>query len=125
MIKTEIIKTEKGHQVGFTIGVQTFYLKEREIFDSDKMTSLEYAQWYEKQLEVAFWNLIIPVVSVALPRLKVGDNIKLYGKETTVTGFELSYNDALTPPKYEIILLTTGRGDPFYRSLEQIEVIGN
>ena len=45
--------------------------------------------------------------------------------ETKVTGFELSYNDALTPPKYEIILLTTGRGDPFYRSLNQIEVLGN
>ena len=70
-------------------------------------------------------QLILPVVSVTLPKLQIGDKIKLYGKETKVTGFELSYNDALTPPKYEIILLTTGRGDPFYRSLDQIEVVDN
>ena len=68
-----------------------------------------------------------PLLSVmpALPMLEKGDKIKLYGKETTVEGFDISYNDALTPPQYEIILLTTGRGDPFRRSLAQIELIGN
>lgn len=56
-----------------------------------------------------------------LPRLEKGDKIKLYGKETTVVGFTASYNDALN--KYEIILLTTGRSDPFYRTLDQIELL--
>jgi hypothetical protein len=62
-------------------------------------------------------------VSGALPKLEVGDKIKLYGKETIVTGFKVNWNDALE--QQEIILLTTGRGDPFYRSLANIEIIGN
>ena len=66
-----------------------------------------------------------PNVSGSLPRLEKGDKIKLYGKVTTVTGFEVYWNDALEPPIYEIILLTTGRGDPFKRSLDVIEVLGN
>jgi len=121
MIKTKVRKTEKGHQVGFTIGVQTFFLKEQ--LPEEGMTSLKYSKWYEKQLKVAFENLIIPNVSVALPKLEVGDKIKLYGKETIVTGFKVNWNDALD--QHEIILLTTGRGDPFYRSLANIEIIGN
>lgn len=56
-----------------------------------------------------------------LPRLEAGDKIKLYGKETTVEGFRVSYNDSLQ--EYEIILLTTHRTDPFYRSLDCIEVL--
>lgn len=58
-----------------------------------------------------------------LPELKKGDKIKLYGNETTVTGFDVIWNDALIPPQYEIILLTTGRGHPFKRSLANIELI--
>ena len=57
MIKTEIRKTEKGHQVVFTIGHQTFFLQER--LSEDGMTSLQYAEWYEKQLKLAFKNLKI------------------------------------------------------------------
>ena len=57
-----------------------------------------------------------------LPKLEKGDKIKLYGKETIVKGFDVHWNDALNPPQYEIILLTTGRGDPFYRSLDKIEL---
>ena len=64
MIKTEIRKTEKGHQVGFTIGVQTFFLKEQ--LPEDGMTSLVYAKWYEKQLKTAFQNLTSPVASKPL-----------------------------------------------------------
>ena len=70
-------------------------------------------------------QLILYGVSISLPKLQIGDKIKLYGKETTVTGFEANWNDALEPPRYEIILLTIGRGDPFYRSLDSIELLGN
>lgn len=56
-----------------------------------------------------------------LPFLEKGDQIKLYGKTTTVEGFEVSYNDGFEA--YEIILLTTGRGDPFKRTLPNIELI--
>ena len=55
-----------------------------------------------------------------LPILEKGDEIKLYGKLTTVEGFEAYYNDALE--EYEIIILTTGRGDPFRRTLRNIEI---
>lgn len=58
-----------------------------------------------------------------LPKLEKGDRIKLYGKETEVIGFEAAWNDGLNPPGYEIILLTIGRGDPFKRSLNCIEVL--
>ena len=57
-----------------------------------------------------------------LPKLEKGDKIKLYGKETIVKGFDVHWNNDLNPPQYEIILLTTGRGDPFYRSLDKIEL---
>ncbi len=60
MIKTKIRKTEKGHQVGFTIGHQTFYLQEQ--LPEDGMTSLEYSKWYEKQLKLAFENLNIALL---------------------------------------------------------------
>lgn len=55
-IKTKIRETENGHQVTFTIGVQTFFLQEQ--LPEEGMTSLEYAKWYEKQLKTAFKNLI-------------------------------------------------------------------
>ncbi len=54
-IKTEIRETENGHQVGFTIGVQTFFLQEQT--GELEMTSLEHSKWYEKQLKYAFKNL--------------------------------------------------------------------
>lgn len=60
-------------------------------------------------------------MSRKLPHLNKGDKIKLYGRVTTVTGFGVQWNDALD--KYEIILWTTGRGDPFERSLDVIEVL--
>lgn len=53
-ITTEIVKTETGHKVGFSIGSQTFFLQEREIFKSDEMDSLQFAKWYEAQLLRAF-----------------------------------------------------------------------
>lgn len=59
----------------------------------------------------------------ALPHFEIGDRIKLYEKETTVTGFSVCYNDALIPPRYEIILHTTGRADPFQRSLSAITIL--
>jgi len=52
---TKIRKTFMGHQVGFTIGHQTFFLQECEM--EEDMTSLEYAQWYEKQLKNALERL--------------------------------------------------------------------
>ena len=54
-MKTQIIKTEKGHQVGFTIGHQTFFLEE--LLSEEGMTSLQYAEWQEKQLKSAIENL--------------------------------------------------------------------
>lgn len=54
-ITTEIRESENGHQVGFTIGVQTFFLQEQE--GELEMTSLDHAKWYEKQLKYAFENL--------------------------------------------------------------------
>lgn len=53
--------------------------------------------------------------------IKPGHIIKLYGKETIVKGFHASYNDALG--RWETIILTEGRGDPFERSLADIEVL--
>lgn len=56
-----------------------------------------------------------------LPKLDKGDKIKLYGKETEVIGFNVAWNEGLFD--YEIILLTEGRGDPFKRSLDSIEIL--
>lgn len=53
--------------------------------------------------------------------IKPGQKIKLYGEETIVEGFYPSYNDALE--RWETIILTEGRGDPFERSLDVIEVL--
>jgi hypothetical protein len=53
--------------------------------------------------------------------IKPGHTIKLYGKETVVEGFYPAYNDALE--RWETIILTEGRGDPFERSLDVIEVL--
>lgn len=63
-----------------------------------------------------------PPVDV-LPKLEIGDKIKLYGRKTTVEGFDVVWNEGLIPPQYEIILLTTKRGDPFKRSLSEIEIL--
>lgn len=60
-----------------------------------------------------------------LPKLEKGDKIKLYGVDTTVESFGAQWNDSLDPPTYEIILFTTGRADPFLRSLCSIELIDN
>lgn len=64
--------------------------------------------------EIYMWN------EMKLPFLEKGDEIKLYGKKTIVEGFTASWNEAFN--EYEIILLTTGRGDPFRRSLDVIEL---
>jgi hypothetical protein len=50
-----------------------------------------------------------------------GDNIKIHGEETTITGFSAQYNDGIG--KWETIIHTIGRGDPFERSLDVIEVL--
>lgn len=52
--------------------------------------------------------------------IQVGDRIRIYGTETTVEGFYGSYNEGLE--RWETIILTTKRGDPFERSIEHIEV---
>ncbi len=58
--------------------------------------------------------------------IAVGNKIKIYGQETTVKGFYLDYNDGFEDiegkGRWEVIILTEGRGDPFERSLENIEV---
>lgn len=51
----------------------------------------------------------------------VGDTIKIYGQETKVLGFYAAFNEGLM--KWETIILTEGRGDPFERSLDVIEVL--
>jgi hypothetical protein len=53
--------------------------------------------------------------------LYVGDTIKIYGEETTITGFCASYNDGLE--KWETIIYTIGRAEPFERSLGVIEIL--
>jgi hypothetical protein len=67
--------------------------------------------------------LSIADVSGSLPKLQKGDKIKLYGRITSVEGFRVIWNEAFND--YEIILLTTGRADPFKRSLDVIELISN
>ena len=54
IVTTKITETSKGHQVSFTIGVQTFTLRELE--GEEGMNSLEYAKWYESMLNKAFDN---------------------------------------------------------------------
>lgn len=54
---TKIRKTLTGHQVSFTIGVQTFFLQER--IPEKYMTSLEFAKWYQEQLVTALKNLVL------------------------------------------------------------------
>ena len=50
-IKTEIKKYSGDYGVFFSIGHQTFKL---DIPEDDEMTSLEYAKWYQRQLDAAF-----------------------------------------------------------------------
>lgn len=52
---TKIRKTLAGHQAGFTIGVQTFYLQEQ--LSEKGYTSFQQAKWYKEQLRTAFKNL--------------------------------------------------------------------
>lgn len=52
--------------------------------------------------------------------IQVGDAIRIYGKETIVEGFHGAYNEGLG--KWETIIMTTKRGDPFERSIDVIEV---
>lgn len=54
-------------------------------------------------------------------QLYPGDSIKIYGEETTITGFSAQYNDGLG--KWETIIHTVKRGDPFERTLPDIEVL--
>jgi len=54
IVKTEIKETLNGHQVRFTIGVQTFSLMET--LTGGGMGSKEHAEWYEKMLNKAFDN---------------------------------------------------------------------
>ena len=53
--KTFIRESLNGHQVGLTIGVQTFHLEEQEA--ELGWTSLQRAEWYEKMLIIALENL--------------------------------------------------------------------
>lgn len=53
--KVKIRKTIKGHEVGFKIDNQTFYLGE--LLPEEGMTSYKYAQWYKGCLETAFKKL--------------------------------------------------------------------
>jgi len=53
-VTTKITETLKGHVVSFTIGNQTFTLRELE--GEEGMNSLEYAKWYESMLNKAFDN---------------------------------------------------------------------
>lgn len=54
-VKTFTRETLNGHQAGFTIGVQTFYLQEQ--LSEEEWTSLEHAKWFEKMLKKAFNNI--------------------------------------------------------------------
>jgi hypothetical protein len=56
-----------------------------------------------------------------MEHIEPGHTIKIYGNETTVTGFYAAYNEGLE--KFETIILTEGGGWPFERSLDVIEVL--
>lgn len=61
-IKTEVVKSSNGYQVKFTIGHQTFFLREQTeeiaLNEGETITVKEYSEWYKKQLDHAFENLI-------------------------------------------------------------------
>jgi len=59
-VETGTRETLNGHQVYLRIGVQTFYLQEQttENAEDRKMSSEEYAKWYEKQLNTALDTII-------------------------------------------------------------------
>lgn len=54
-------------------------------------------------------------------QLYPGDTIKIYSKETKIIGFSAQFNDGIE--RWETVIHTTGRGDPFERSLDVIEVL--
>lgn len=55
-----------------------------------------------------------------MAEIKIGDAIMLYGRKTTVIGFYVTFNEALD--KWETIIETTDRGDPFERSSKDIKI---
>ena len=59
-VETGTRETLNGHQVYLRIGVQTFYFQEQttENANDRKMSSEQYAQWYEKQLKTALDKII-------------------------------------------------------------------
>lgn len=70
-------------------------------------------------IEIEGW---VPAKSISHHNaITIGSRIKIYGEETWVTGFYASFNEGMQ--KWETIILTTGRGDPFERSLDVIEVL--
>lgn len=54
---TEVIETENGHCVKFSIGCQSFKMEERPGLKGE-ITSFDHAKWYEKQLNTAFDTLL-------------------------------------------------------------------
>lgn len=63
------------------------------------------------------------IEELELPKLEKGDKLKLYGKATIFEELIVQWNEARN--QYEIIIKTTGRGDPFFRSLNVIEILTN
>jgi len=60
-VTTEVVKSTNGYQVKFTIGHQTFFLREQTedaLNEGETITVKEYSEWYKKQLDHAFENLI-------------------------------------------------------------------
>ena len=55
-IRTHIRKSDNGHQVGFSIDHQTFFLQECE--GEEGFSSKEKAEWYEKQLQKALQRAV-------------------------------------------------------------------
>lgn len=80
-VKFSIRESFDGHQVGFTIGVQTFYLQARE--SEEGMTSKECAAWYIKQLKYAFNRLKVEEeCEVKCELSKLADFVRIFQKET-------------------------------------------
>lgn len=60
-VSTEVVKSPNGYQVKFTIGHQSFFLKEQTqeaLLPEETITVKEYSEWYKSQLDKAFINLI-------------------------------------------------------------------
>lgn len=61
-----------------------------------------------------------PLHEYDMATIKRGDKIKIYGTEHTVIDFHGQYNSGLA--KWETIIILNGRGDPFERSIDVIEI---